>query len=276
MLKQSILFLLIFCSFTSLSSQEYRLFGESNCFCDLFCGPHRLAIGPEFYYIERHREGEKPEDGWMYGERFFYERLRPWCIYYGADQYYATGCISKKRDCGKKSKSKLQDAEVEGRLGYTLLNTWPVTVMFTPFIGYGNFTGRIRLLEPHFLKLTFKPSYNYFTSGFLSAYYFCNGCASIGCNVKWKFMSHATNKIIDNAIECHPIVFYQNMGLRTQLQIDFPFTYYYWCDREQAYEISIVPFYRNRIYGAKENCPFDFLETKYEMWGARFMIIYAF
>lgn len=276
MLKKTIFSLLLLCSFTWLSSQECRFFDEPQCFCDLFCGPHRFGIGPEFYYIERKREGERPEDGWMIGERFYYERLRPWCIYYGADQYYATGHVTRKRACGGQSKSKLQDAEVEGRLGYTLLNTWPVSVMFTPFIGFGNFTGTSKILKPRFLKLTFRPSYNYVTAGFLSNYFFCNGFASIGLNMKWKFMSHARNKIIDNAIECHPIVFYQDMGERTHIQVDVPFTYYYWCCREQFFEISIVPFYRNRIYGSQENCPFDFLETKYEMWGCRYMITFVF
>ena len=275
MLKNLVFFLLICCSFAPLSGFQCQLYDTPTCFCDLFCGPHRLGIGPEFYYIERKRDGKKAEDGYMIGERMTYERLRPWCIYYGAEQYYAVGCISRRTLVSTEMLSKLQDAEVEARIGYTLMNSWRFYFMFTPFVGYGNFTGTNKFLLPRFLKLTFRPTFNYFTTGFLSALYFCNGQASIGLNIKWKSMRHSINRVIDRS-HGHCISFYQRMGDRTQIQVDLPLTYYYWYAREQAFEIAIVPFYRNRIYGAHRNFPFDFLETKFEMWGSRFMINYAF
>lgn len=277
MSKKLIAFLLIFSACLPLKSFECRFFPDPQCFCDLFCGPHRLGIGPEFYSIERFRDTsiDSRECGWMIGERFFYERVHPWCIYYGADQYYATGTLTRITDCGTQFKTKLQDAEVEGRIGYTLAHKW-FNVLFTPFFGYGNFTGTSKFLKPSFLRIKFRPTYNFISYGFMSNCFFCNGQVSLGFNVKWKSMTHATNKVTDCTEECHPFVFYQKMGERTQIQIDVPLMYYYWCCREDAFEISIVPFYRNRIYGAHENCPFDFFETKYEMWGARFMIDYVF
>lgn len=278
MLHKIVLPLLIFCSFATLYGQgQQQLFPDPLCFCDLLCGPNHLGLGPETYYMERKRDGERAENGWMFGERLYYERLRPNCLYYGAEQYYAVGCISRRTQFDTAFVLKMIDAEVEGRFGYTLYNRSPISVMFTPFVGYGNFTGTSKYIQPHFLRLTFHPTFDYFTAGFLSAYFFCNGFASIGLNMKYKFMHHGINKVIDRTHDdCRCVAFYQSMGNRTHIQVDVPFTYYYWCCREQPFEISIVPFYRNRIYGGQNNFHFDFIETNIQMWGGRFMLVYVF
>lgn len=284
--KYFILFFLCLCSL--LQGWEFYYPNEKSI-CTLLRSPHRISIGPEFYYLERQREGEHTQGGWMIGENMVYERLVPFGIYYGAEQYYAAGCVSAKFGCGGNLISKLIDAEAEGRLGYTFYNDYLCTFTLTPFVGWGDFHGTNKFRNPRAIKhIRFRPSYQYTTIGFLSALYLCDGTTTFGINIKLKFMHKAQNIIEDHARRCPDsrhhhhckscdfLCYLQEMGNKTLYQIDFPLTYHCWGCREQSYDFSIIPFFRNRKYGAKANCPFDFLETTIRMWGARVLITYLF
>ncbi len=231
-----------------------------------------MSIGPEIYYIERTTEKGTKQNGCMYGERISYDRVRGWNIYYGADQYYAKGTISGKTKKGTRLKSTLTDAEVEGRLGFTFEKCSWKRAFFTPFGGYGYFAGTNKYRSPSPIHVKFRPRFSYYTAGFLSGFNISN-CFRIGANFKAKFMVGATNKIEDDP---DFDTLHQDIGESILYQVDIPLTYRF-CDCNfESYEISLVPFYRTRCYGAKENYPFDFFETKFKMWGARLMFTYLF
>ncbi len=296
---------------------------------DILCGPDRFSLGPEVYYVERDRQilfdlkGKLPSElhqkGWMYGERFSYDRVRFNALYYGADQYYAVGKVQGCCSFGMCPQVNLTDAEIEGRLGYTLGFSSPYSFYFTPLVGFGNFTGKevvIRyarnrrlfilpshqdFVDPHMaarLKITNRPRLYFFSAGFLSGFFF-NECSSAGVNFKVKIPTSARNKLEFCFSKRQNDIYYyddddnwegcgckedcfrstslcQKMGKLVMYQVDVPLTFYGYYIREEAFELSLIPFWRNRLYGYRQNYPFDFPKTTYNMVGARFLVTYVF
>jgi hypothetical protein len=298
---------------------------------DILCGPDRFSLGPEVFFVERDRQillkneflpHQIEQTGWMYGERFSYDRIRFNALYYGVDQYYAVGHVEGCLKGGIHPRVNLTDAEVEGRLGYTVGFSSPINAFFTPLVGFGYYAGKEvvkrygrnlnllivasqqDLIDPlHFetLTITNRPRIYFYSLGFLTGV-FLNECSSVGINFKAKIPTSAKNKVefcykkphnyydyYDyNSCDCkdacgcckrrcdHSTGLCQEMGKVAMYQIDVPLTFYGYCIREEAFELSLIPFWRNRIYGYSKNVPFNFPETTYKMVGARFLVTYVF
>ncbi len=233
-----------------------------------FRGPHRVAVGPEIFFMQRNKKGGSKQRGFLYGGRFTYDRIRRSALYWGADAMYAVGKLDGHNSDSRILHSRKRDSEIEGRLGYTLKKNWGCDYYLIPFFGAGYFQGTNRFVDnsPMLYKIT--TNFPYITLGFLSRIDFCN---SLGCgvNFKTKYSVGARGKITDDP---DPLIDKSRFIVEDKFsyELDLPL-YYNNCCFGKKVELAFVPFYRFRHYGGHENCPFDFIDTRFHIYGARLM-----
>lgn len=232
---------------------------------------HQVYIESEFYQVHRQKAGGSKQNGWLYGGRIGYDRIKRCRIYWGLEGLYATGTLKGKNPARQKLKSKLTDENIEGRLGYTiqLKRTWFPTLV--PFIGYGYFRETNDFKHPSPLPIKIRTKFDYFTVGFISQIY-PHPLWVVGANFKARFLFNSKCKISDDPYFSDAT---QNFEHKVQYRAEVPITYRLnkWCDR---LALSVIPFYEFRHYGEQANFPFDFKETKLNIYGFDLRLTYLF
>ncbi len=244
--------------------------GQANDFFHVR-GPHTFSIGPEAYYMVRAREGGSRQYGGLYGGRFCYERLRRSAVYWGAEGYYATGRLNGHDGLDRQIKSKKTDMEIEGRLGYSLQWRSGIPISFTPFFCGGYFKEKNKFIDPSPIECTISEYFPYAGIGFLSRFYVVNNF-SLGVNFKTKYMLGAKCTIDKDPFNDDIHLLIEDKFI---YDVDLPMTYSF-CTRGHKVETSVVPFFCYRQYGRHEGHPFDYLGTRYQIYGARLMFTYTF
>jgi hypothetical protein len=266
-------FILYFCS-DSLSAQdcqEWETPFENPCQTQCQCPQHLFYLGPEAYYLRRAKEGGTKQHGVLYGVRGGYDRIKRYRLYWGIEGYYATGRIRGRSANHHKLVSDLQDSEIEGRLGYTFQGKTGLCASFTPFGGAGYFYQINKFRKPSPLNLHFRDTFSYAVVGFLSNFT-VKPCLKVGVNFKVKYMLNGRSKIQkDPDFEDHTI----QMTNKEQYSLDLPMSYAFYL-RQCYFDLSFVPFFQYRHYGGRENFPFDFIDTKFWVYGARLLFYYSF
>ena len=240
---------------------------------DFWCirGPHSLTVGPEVYYTHRTREGGSKQKGVLYGGEFCYERLRRSALYWGVEGYYAAGTLKGHDGVDRKIRSKKQDMEIEGRLGYSLKWCWSIPISFTPYFCGGYFQEINQFVEPTPLTYKIKDYFPFIGAGFLSRFY-VTPTFSVGVNFKANYMLGAKSRITDSSLDESIRLIIEDKFF---YEVELPLTYSY-CIRSCQWETSFVPFFRYRQYGHHEGFPFDYLETRYQIYGAKLLWRYIF
>ena len=248
--------LLTFCSYVECSESLFR---------------HQMSIGPEVYYVKRTREGGSEQDGCLFGARLGYNYIRRYAFYLGCDGLYAEGTLRGEGKDGKKLKSNLSDANLEGRIGYTFESKCCYHPSFTPFFGFGYFWEINKYKHPSPLTVHFHNHFTYIPVGFLSRV-FINPCLSIGLNLKARILLEGKTQVKHDA-ECEDSeLTYEEMP---HYRVEVPISYYFdWCDIEMG--AILEPFYEYRHYGHRANYPFDFLDTKFRLYGANLRLLFVF
>jgi hypothetical protein len=168
----------------------------------------------------------------------------------------------------------MRDEDIEGRLGFTfqkrICNAY---IALIPFIGYGHACDINKFEKPSPLPVKFHTSFDYISFGLFSSCAFkCH--YSIGFNFKGKYMLNGKNHITgDPDPECEDLD--QVIDTRMQYIFELPLSYCC-CFLEGCFEVELVPFYQLRHYGGHVNFPYDFLDTKLKMYGARLVASYRF
>lgn len=232
--------------------------------------PHQVFVGPEIYHVTRTREGGAEQKGWLYGVRGGYDYIKRNSFYYGIDALYAQGTL-KGRTSEARLKSDLTDINVEGRLGYTFQTDTCHYASFTPYIGIGYFWEINKYKHPSPLPIHFNNNFYYVPFGFLSSIYVTPEL-TLGFNYKGRFIIDGKTKVTHDAS-------FDDVSLRyvqrIQSRLELPITYYFcWSNQEGA--VAAVPFYEFRNYGHHPNFPFDFLETKFKIFGVTLKLLYLF
>jgi len=230
-------------------------------------GPHRLYIGPEFYHAKRTKDSGSKQTGWLWGGRGLYERRRHAGFYWAADAYYACGEISGKTASGSSLLSKLRDSEIEGRLGYAFCVKKDAKLTMIPYGGYGYFYSKNAFKKPSPLPYDLDICFEYGLLG-AEASFFPFPCLECGLNFKAKYMLEGKSKVKDDPDFDN---FTQEIESQIQYEADLPFRYYS-CLCNKQFIAVFAPFYRYRHFGGKVNWPFDFIDTKYSIYGARLLI----
>lgn len=229
-----------------------------------------LKIGPEAYHVTRKRAGGVTQNGTALGVRLNYDRIKRQSLYWGGQVFYGAGPLKGdvKED---KIHSRLKDFQIEGCLGYTLQTKCYPKFSFTPFGGYGYFRETNTFRPPSFLCVKFVTDYSYIAYGFLSSAQLHTDFL-LGLNLRlrqpWQPRCHVSNDP-ERKNTC------QQIEEELSYRIELPMVYKgkLFCN---LFETGITPFYELRRYGGRENFPFDFYETKLEIYGINFQLVYRF
>lgn len=230
-----------------------------------------ISLGPEFYRINRKKAGGTAQKGNAIGIRATYDRIKRYHFYLGAQLFYGSGVLHGHASSGDKIRSKLTDQLIEGNVGYTFQAKCFPHVSFTPFAGYGFFKEENKFTPPTVLQIKLKTQFRYISFGFLSSVYVLP-CFTVGINARFKWPWQNRCKVTDDP-EFDTIR--QIVKDELQYRIEVPFTYF-GCFLPRSFEVSLVPFFERRLYGARENFPFDFFKTKLTIYGANLQLIYRF
>lgn len=243
-------------------------FLQASCCCEN--SGHQLFIGPEIYYVKRTKEGGAQQSGPLYGVRAGYERIKRYKFYWGLDGLYARGTI-KGKVADQRLKSELIDSNVEVRMGYTFASKCGFRPSLTPFFGVGRFWEKNDYQSPSPQHFHFHNHFLYIPAGFLS-HLFITENFSIGLNFKARFILEGKIKV-SNDPEFGDST--QNYEEKVQYRVELPLLYETcWCDQQLG--IGLTPFYEYRPYGKRVNFPFDFLETKFKLYGATVKLMLLF
>ncbi len=236
-----------------------------------------LAIGPEFYHLERTRSGGSFQHGEIIGVRANYDHIKRYKFYWGVQGLYAYGILNgegaKRKDGSKRAKLRSQwtDEMIEGNLGYTFQCKNSPYFSFTPYAGYGYFREVNKFISPSPLHVKFATVFDYFTCGFLSSAVVAPGW-KVGLNARYREPYDLKCKISDD-----PEIddWNQRIGPSFQYRIELPIVYnpYFEC---WSFEFQIMPFYEQRNYGEWKNYPCDYPETKIEIYGFNLQVLYLF
>ncbi|MBA3957265.1 MAG: hypothetical protein H0X51_02560 [Parachlamydiaceae bacterium] len=236
--------------------------------CESCCGGHYIFAGPELYHLKREKEGGTHQSGGVLGIRLGYDRIKRCKFYWGGDFFYGAGTLNGKSAAGSKIRSKYQEGNVEGRIGYTLAQKTGYCFGVTPFVGVGYAIEKNDFVSPSPLHVNFRINYSYVPVGFYSKVNVAP-CFDLGLNFKAKFMIEGKNRVTrdpdfgETSTLVKPKIHYR---------LELPLTYHY---REEIF-VSLVPFYEYRIFGGHAGFPFDFVETKLRLWGAAARVFYCF
>lgn len=263
------IFIYIFslCSLCVFSSVEgISIFGEPSKDCRKAFG-NQLYIGPEIYHVERKREGGTTQTGMIYGVRAGYDHIRRYTFYLGFETLYGKGRLHGTSPAGNRLKSIFRDGYVEGRFGYTFQQKCGYRFAFTPYIGGGYAKECNNFIKPSPLTIHMEMKYKYFCGGFLSKMSWTPHF-DMGMNFKVKYTFEPQNSVSnDSKFDESDMLVKEEFQYRGEL----PLTYH-WC---QEWQISLVPFYEFRHYGGHVNYPFDFFDTKLNIYGATLKLIYC-
>lgn len=244
----------------------------AHAFCS-FRGPHRFSVGPEIYFMQRTKEGGSKQHGFLFGGYACYDRIRRSALYWAAEGRYAYGLLKGHNAESDPLKSYKMDSQIEGRFGYTLNKGPSRCLWLTPYFGSGYFNGTNRFVDPSPIEYKMRVQFPYIAFGFLSKIDF-RKCWSVGLDFKVKYPVGARSKITgDDDPEVDHAKFY--IEDKFMYEVDLPLTYR-WCWGCRTMAASFVPFYNYRHYGGHENYPFDFIDTKFQIYGVRFLLRYSF
>lgn len=278
--------------FCALIATTTPLLSEENCYtytetpyetylCDETTSPesssqsllcaNRLSLGPEIYYLQRSRRGGTRQEGTIYGVRATYDYIKRYNIYIGAQALYATGTLHGHTGAKAKLRSQWTDELIEGNLGYTFEMKCYPHISFTPFGGYGYFRELNNFVGPSPLHLKFTTSFGYISYGFLSSI-FVTPEFNFGINMRFAYPWQPRCRVTNDPD--HPDTS-SLIGTSFFYRLELPLIYRP-CLFCLPIGIEFTPFYASRLYGERENFPFDFFKTRIYIFGATLSLMYQF
>jgi hypothetical protein len=228
--------------------------------------PHRFGLGPEVYFAERRKEGGSEQHGLLYGFRMTYDRVRPWGLYWGIDGHYAHGRLKGHSGRGASLNSNFEVGEVEARFGYAMDFKCRLRPWILPFMGVGYITHVNRFLPPVMLPVRFNISYEYIATGLALGIWLApqwDVQLVLKAGFPFNMRCKVTNDPSFNDLK-------QLIDEEVQYWVDLPITYHR-CFNGHPVAISLVPFFRYRRFGGREGFPFDFIDTRFQFYGARLL-----
>lgn len=227
---------------------------------------HQFYVGPEVSHVHRKKEGGTFQNGVTYGGRFGYDYIKRYKFYIGAEGNYSIGRLTGKKT-HRRLHSNYTDANIEGRVGYTFAQKGGYRLFFTPFVGGGIGLEKNNFTQSSPIPVHFRIWYQYVVAGFLSQASF-SPCWDAGINFKARFLIDARNKVSNDPDFDSVTMLVKN---RMHYRVELPLTYWW----NQCLSLRLVPYYEYRQYGKQANFPFDFLETKLNVYGAVLKFMYS-
>ena len=246
-----------------IASLKTALHGESRYITSAY-------VAPEIYYVKRQREGGAKQDGGLYGVRLGFDRIKRNKIYWGGDILWATGTLNGHRE-EIKLKSQLTNTNGEMRIGYTFFYKWMPINSFTAYLGLGSYYEDNIYKHPSPTQVHLKNRFSYIPIGFLSEIFAWSNM-SIGLNFKMRYLWEGKQYVSNEPKHKHAELCYER---KLQYRVELPFKYFcVWKNHELV--ANFQPFFEYQHYGYSINYPYDFLDTKYQFYGATLQLIYLF
>lgn len=215
---------------------------------------------PEVYHLKREKKGGASQKGNIVGGRLRYDRLKRYGYYWGLEGCMGKGTLHGASGAGHKLHSHYYNYEVEGRIGYTLQCKEGLQYSFTPFIGGGYLSEKNNFSNKAPLPLHTNIHFGFVEAGFIAAMRPLDPL-HIGFELKLKMPYEPKCKISHDPEEA---AFSQKIGERLQVRMEWPLILRFDCS---SWTLNATPFYEYRNYGAHVNFPFDFIQTRYQIWG---------
>lgn len=231
---------------------------------DLFSGPYQVYTGPEVYHVTRIRGKGVEQRGLLVGEHSGFEHIVPHTVYLGLDGYYATGTLRGHNSINLDMDSTLREAEVEGRAGFTVHTRYCPFLLLAPYLGYGHFYSKNHILPPYPLPVTLHDDFSYLSAGFKTRIILSQGF-TIGIDFKIKVPFQTNSKVTGYPDQPDTIL---HMGEEEQYEAELPIQFDF-CWGGWPLGLELVPFYRYRHFGGREDFPFNFVETRFHILGVR-------
>ena len=227
-----------------------------------FPWPHKFSLSPEFYHVSRSRRGGTQQSGWIYGGRFSYERIKYKAFYYALVGLYAEGGITGMTASKKPLKSNFIDKQIEGRFGYNFQWDFLCQPSIIPYIGAGYFSESNNYRSPSPVLVNFEIEYPFFAFGFTSSIMLFKAW-QLGFNFEGRAAYQTNCKVTNDPdySDCNMCVG-DRFNYRLELPVVYRLPFLY-----ETFEIGAVPFYEYRHYGDRMNYPFDFLDTRVNIYG---------
>ncbi len=229
--------------------------------------PNIVDIGPDVFYIRRMRAGGTKQTARMDGISIDYDRLRRYSWYLGGTFSYAQGRLKGHSGAQREILSTLTDKSWEGRFGYNFQRRGSKGYFIAPYGGYGYFNEVNDFHPPTTNTFKFKDTFNFVSAGFLSGMNL-SSLVTMWIDFKMKFMRNGTSKVTNDPIMGDSTLLMNN---EVFARIEVPLIFSPSCVRMNL-EFVVDPFYEYRHFGGREGFPFDYIDTKYTLYGASFAL----
>ena len=233
-----------------------------------FEGPYRVSIGPEVYHLTRTKEGGSQQKGVLGGVQASLERWRPNGAYWGIQGNCAVGRLHGHTARGTEIVSRLTEKQVEGRLGYNVAAD-STRFQLIPFVLAGKYECENKFISPSPVISTFHDRFDFIGWGF---YMVCNltGSFHYGLTFKSRYMVNGQDEVSGNPDDED-----SRSHIKSEWQYDVEIPLQYGSSSE-GWAVQVVPFYCIRHFGGMEGFPFDFIDTKFRIYGTKFMLFKSF
>lgn len=205
------------------------------------------------------------------GGRISFDRIKRYSLYLGADYLYTVGSMQGATATGRQLNSELTDEIIEVRVGYTLQQKDSRRSFIAPFAGYGRFREVNDFYAPSPIPCKFTDSFDFVAVGFLSGVNI-TPLLSMGINFKLRFMQDGTSEVSEDPI-------YDRVSLKIEdeihARVEVPILLTP-SDTRHGIGFLFSPFYEYRHFGGREGFPFNFKDTQFYLYGARFALMYRF
>lgn len=240
----------------------------SPCTLSGFLSPQTLNVGPEIYHIKRIRHGGTHQKGFLYGATMQYEHLSEYGLYLSAQARLAYGQLTGLSGKGQRISSHQLDSDLEGCLGgsYSFHK-----FTLAAFGGGGYYYGMNKYEHPTPIHLKFRDTFSFLTLGSLIQWNPDEGVILTLAH-KVRFMIDGCSKIMnDPHYDAHALPMNEQRHYEISLSQSFirPL-------KKGFYAVSFTSFYRYRHYGERANFPFDFIDTKFIIYGINASASYLF
>lgn len=212
------------------------------------------------------RDGGTQQNGQMNGVHLSYEHLKH--LYLGADYFNGRSKLNGHSGRQRAIFSVLTDEIYEGRIGYSFIDD---SHLFALFTGYGYFHEENNFSSPTPIPTKCIDTYKYIPLGFLSGVYF-SSLVSMGVNFKMMFMQNAQSRITNDPFREDITL---NMNEEINVRVEVPMNFSPQTTRLNL-NFSLIPFYEFRHYGGREGDPFNYVDTKFTLLGARVALVAGF
>lgn len=217
------------------------------------------------------------QEGLIGGFQMNHDRIKRGQFYWGTALSFGAGVIRGKTVSGMKSRSRVQDFDVQLRFGHTFWPTWRDTFYCTPFAALGYFRDINTTTPPTPAIVTNKYHFPYLGLGFIMSR-FLGRYFSLGLTFETYIMFDGKDE--QRSIDSYsgePTVKRLEINPKPQYQVELPLIYQI-KGQERGPALQWVPFYSFRYYGDKPSTTAlsYFPKTRFQVVGLKFYFTYRF